>query len=53
VVIPAGTGVATVQHAGSLFEQACLILGDVLCGAFQTLQAIPDQELDRRHANLL
>jgi 6-phospho-3-hexuloisomerase len=50
VVIPAAT---TVQHAGSLFEQACLILGDVLCGVFQDLRATPDQELDRRHANLL
>jgi 6-phospho-3-hexuloisomerase len=52
-VIPAGTGVASVQHAGSLFEQTCLILGDVLCGIFQQLHAIADRDLDRRHANLL
>jgi 6-phospho-3-hexuloisomerase len=52
VVIPAGTGVASVQHAGSLFEQTCLILGDVLCGVFQQLHAIADRDLDRQHANL-
>src|SRR6266566_4565440 len=51
VVIPAGTGVASVQHAGSLFEQTCLILGDVLCGVFQQLHAIADRDLDRQHAN--
>jgi len=53
VVIPAGTGVATRQHAGSLFEQACLILGDALCGVFQEMHGVPDRELNRRHANLL
>ncbi|NIH87708.1 SIS domain-containing protein [Amycolatopsis granulosa] len=49
VVVPA-TGR---QHGGSLFEQACLLLGDTLCGAFQEDHAIPDAALDERHANLL
>jgi 6-phospho-3-hexuloisomerase len=53
VVIPAGASVSTAQHAGSLFEQSCLILGDVLCDIFQQQHAIPDRELNRRHANLL
>lgn len=53
VLVPARTGVASAQHAGSLFEQSCLIVGDALCGAFQQLHALPDRDLDTRHANLL
>ncbi|OXM64384.1 MULTISPECIES: SIS domain-containing protein [Amycolatopsis] len=49
VVVPTGGG----QHGGSLFEQACLLLGDALCGAFQHAHAIPDAALSERHANLL
>ncbi|MCP2163181.1 6-phospho-3-hexuloisomerase [Goodfellowiella coeruleoviolacea] len=41
------------QHGGSLFEQACLLLGDAMCGAFQHANEIPDAALDERHANLL
>lgn len=41
------------QHAGSLFEQACLVLGDAMCGTFQQAAAIPHAALDQRHANLL
>jgi 6-phospho-3-hexuloisomerase len=53
VLVPAGNGVASVQHAGSLFEQACLILSDAMCGVFQQQRVISDTELDARHANLL
>lgn len=41
------------QHGGSLFEQACLVLGDAMCATFQQAAAMPDAALDRRHANLL
>jgi 6-phospho-3-hexuloisomerase len=53
VLIPARAGVATAQHAGSLFEQACLVLGDVICGVFAEQHAIPDRQLGLMHANLL
>jgi 6-phospho-3-hexuloisomerase len=53
VEVPARTTVRSVQHAGSLFEQACLVLGDLLCLAHQRQHGIADPELDRRHANLL
>jgi 6-phospho-3-hexuloisomerase len=53
VLIPARTQVSTVQHAGSLFEQASLILGDVICAVFADKHAIGDAQLDRRHSNLL
>ncbi|GAA2011102.1 SIS domain-containing protein [Nakamurella flavida] len=52
VVLPVRNGVATEQHAGSLFEQGCLVVGDVLCRAVQTALGVPTAELDRRHANL-
>jgi 6-phospho-3-hexuloisomerase len=53
VLIPARTCVPTTQHAGSLFEQAALILGDALCSIFAEQHAIPDSQLSSRHANLL
>ena len=50
VAVPrAGSG----QHAGSSFEQACLVLGDAMCGTFQQAARIPHAALDQRHANLL
>ena len=52
VLLPVRAGVATEQHAGSLFEQGALIVGDVLCRAVQTALGVPTAELDRRHANL-
>lgn len=52
VVLPVRNGVATEQHAGTLFEQGALMLGDVLCRAVQTALGVPTAELDRRHANL-
>ncbi|SDM39812.1 6-phospho-3-hexuloisomerase [Allokutzneria albata] len=50
LVVP---GAGSAQHAGSLFEQACLVLGDAMCGVFQRTQGIPDAVLNQRHANLL
>ncbi|BDI22569.1 6-phospho-3-hexuloisomerase [Herbiconiux sp. L3-i23] len=52
VILPARTVVATQQHAGSLFEQACLVVGDAICRAVQERLGVPTEELDRRHANL-
>jgi 6-phospho-3-hexuloisomerase len=53
VVVPVGEdGVGTAQHAGSLFEQSCLVLGDSLCATLQERLRLADAELDRRHANL-
>ncbi|MBM9467852.1 6-phospho-3-hexuloisomerase [Nakamurella leprariae] len=52
VTVPARTLVTTVQHAGSLFEQGCLVVGDALCRAVQQRLAVATAELDRRHANL-
>lgn len=51
-VVPARTEVASVQHAGSLFEQACLILGDSVCGALQRIDAVPVEMMNARHATL-
>jgi 6-phospho-3-hexuloisomerase len=53
VLIPARTEITTAQHAGSLFEQTSLILGDVMCAVFAEQHAIGDSQLGRRHANLL
>lgn len=50
VVVPRG---GSGQHAGSLFEQTCLVLGDAMCGTFQQTEDLPDAALDQRHANLL
>jgi len=52
LIIPARTRVASAQHAGSLFEQACLIVGDALCSVLQRTLGIPDADLNSRHANL-
>jgi 6-phospho-3-hexuloisomerase len=53
VVLPARTRVSTVQHAGSLFEQACLVVGDALCAVVQQRLDVPTETLERRHANIL
>lgn len=52
VPIPAKTAVPTQQHAGSLFEQSWLILGDVIAWRVQHLLGVPEQVLNDRHANL-
>ncbi|WP_171075181.1 6-phospho-3-hexuloisomerase [Nonomuraea basaltis] len=49
VVVP---GVERDQQPGSLFDQACLVLGDAMCGTFQHASAIPPTALNQRHANL-
>ena len=53
VEVPARTRVPTHQHAGSLFEQGCLIIGDALCRTVQETMGVPSTELDARHANIL
>lgn len=52
IKIPSRTRVPTHQHAGSLFEQGTLLLGDAVCAAVQDLLHVSEADLDRRHANL-
>lgn len=52
LLLPARTEVATSQHAGTLFEQGCLIVGDSACAVVREVLQVPETELDRRHANL-
>jgi 6-phospho-3-hexuloisomerase len=52
LIVPAGTAVPTTQHAGSLFEQGCLVIGDALCAAVRLRLGIPESDLGARHANL-
>lgn len=52
LLLPARTVVATTQHAGTLFEQGCLIVGDAACAVVRQVLNVPETELDRRHANL-
>lgn len=53
LTLPARTVVPTRQHAGSLFEQSCLVAGDALCRTVQERLGIPTAVLDARHANIL
>lgn len=53
VSIPARTEVPTEQHAGSLFEQGCLVIGDAICRSIQAQLRVPASELNERHANIL
>lgn len=52
LVLPTRTTVPTRQHAGSLFEQGTLVIGDALCRAVQSRLDVPEEILDNRHANL-
>jgi 6-phospho-3-hexuloisomerase len=52
VVIPAGSAVPTVQHAGSLFEQSLLILGDAIARQVQQQLGVDEELMNERHANL-
>ncbi|MEA4942895.1 MAG: 6-phospho-3-hexuloisomerase [Propionicimonas sp.] len=52
LVLPVRSQVPTEQHAGSLFEQSALVVGDAVCRAVQERLGVPESELDRRHANL-
>lgn len=44
--------VDSLQHGGSLFEQAALIAVDSLCGALQRARGLADADLAARHDNL-
>lgn len=50
--IPVRTRVGTVQHAGSLFEQAVMIVGDAVSWRVQTALGTTEEEMNRRHSNL-
>jgi 6-phospho-3-hexuloisomerase len=50
--IPARTAVPSVQHAGSLFEQALLLVGDAVAWRVQQQLGVDDRLLNERHANL-
>jgi 6-phospho-3-hexuloisomerase len=50
--IPVRSRVATAQHAGSLFEQTVLILGDAIAWHIQKKLGVDDCLLNERHANL-
>ena len=52
VFLPARTTIPSAQHAGSLFEQASLVIGDAVCRAVQQRLGVPTADLDSRHANL-
>jgi len=52
VFLPARTVVPTDQHAGSLFEQSCLLLFDAIAMTLQRERGLSDAALDARHANL-
>jgi 6-phospho-3-hexuloisomerase len=44
--------VGSAQHAGSLFEQSALVLGDALCAVLQTSLGLDTSQLAGRHDNL-
>ncbi len=52
VTLPIRTEIPTQQHAGSLFEQSCLVICDAVCRTVQETLGVPTSELNRRHASL-
>lgn len=52
LVVPSRTEVATEQHAGSLFEQGCLVLADAVCSELRERLGVTTADMDARHANL-
>ena len=52
VRIPAKTEIPSVQHAGSLFEQAVLLVGDALAWYVQGRLGASEESMNRRHSNL-
>lgn len=50
--LPAKTAVPSDQHAGSLFEQSVLVVGDAVCWYVQQKLNVPEEVLNRRHSNL-
>lgn len=52
VSIPAKTKVPSQQHAGSLFEQSVLLIGDAVSSYIQEKRNVPTDYMNHRHANL-
>ena len=52
IVLPSRTQVETQQHAGSLFEQSVLVVGDAIAAAIQEKKGIAADAMNYRHANL-
>lgn len=52
LVLPARTEVTTDQHAGSLFEQGCLLIADAVCTELRERLGMTTAAMDARHANL-
>ena len=50
--IPAKTKVPSDQHAGSLFEQSVLVIGDAVCWYLMQKTGVSTELMNRRHANL-
>lgn len=50
--VPAKTKVPSAQHAGSLFEQSVLIVGDAIAAYIKEERGISSAYMDKRHANL-
>lgn len=50
--IPAKTKVKSAQHAGSLFEQSVLVVGDAICEELKQEKKVSTEYMDHRHANL-
>lgn len=50
--LPAKTLVPSDQHAGSLFEQSVLVVGDAVCWYIQKTLGVSEETLNRRHSNL-
>ena len=52
ITIPAKTVVPSEQHAGSLFEQSVLIVGDAIVAAIMEQTHVSEAFMNERHANL-
>lgn len=50
--VPARTKVETRQHAGSLFEQSVLVIGDAVAEELKEKRKVTTEFMDGRHANL-
>lgn len=50
--VPAKTKVKSAQHAGSLFEQSVLVVGDAICEELKQEKKVSTEYMDHRHANL-
>lgn len=50
--LPVRGEIATVQHAGSLFEQGMLVIGDAVAFAIQSRLGVSEAVMNDRHATL-